>query len=111
VKLTEQRNGTVMLAQNISIPHSEIQTLCQRYHIRKLAVFGSALHEDFRTDSDIDVLVEFEPGFTPGFDFVRIQNELSALFHRTVDLHTSKSLSKYFREQVMQEAQTLYAKE
>lgn len=86
-----------------------LQTFCQQHHIRKLAVFGSALTDDFRADSDIDLLVEFEPGHTPGLAFFTIQDELSVLLGRQVDLHTLNSLSPYFRETVIKEARVQYA--
>ena len=81
---------------------------CRRWRIRRLALFGSVLREDFRPESDIDVLVEFEPGATPGFAFIAIQDELAEIFGRGVDLHTPASLSKYFRDDVLRQAQSLY---
>ena len=98
----------------MALPMDEIAALCRRYHIRKLALFGSAIHSGrqppgMQADSDIDVLVEFEPGCVPGFAFITIQDELSALLGRPVDLHTPKSLSRYFRDQVLAEAQVAYA--
>ena len=92
----------------ISIPHSKIATFCKRRHVRKLSLFGSVLRDDFRPDSDVDVLVEFEPGFTPGFEIVAFEKELSDLFKRKVDLRTPQDLSKYFREQVVREARVQY---
>jgi len=65
-----------------------MKEFCRKHHIRKLSLFGSVLREDFRPDSDVDVLVEFEPGKTPGFAFVDVQDELSELLGRKVDLHT-----------------------
>ena len=82
--------------------------LCRRHHIRRLALFGSVLRDDFGPSSDVDVLVEFEPGHVPGFRFIDVQDELSALLGRTVDLHTPGSLSRYFRERVVREAQDQY---
>jgi uncharacterized protein len=87
---------------------ANLANLCQRYHVRKLALFGSILRDDFNTDSDLDVLVEFEPGYTPGFGFIDLQDELSKLFKRQVDLNTPQCLSRYFRDRVLAEAQTLY---
>ncbi|MBI4202934.1 MAG: nucleotidyltransferase family protein [Chloroflexi bacterium] len=81
---------------------------CRRHHIRKLALFGSVLREDFRPDSDIDVLVEFEAGHTPGLAFFSMQDELSELLGRKVDLNTPQFLSPYFRQQVLDEAETYY---
>lgn len=83
--------------------------LCRRHHIRRLSLFGSVLRPDFREDSDVDVLVEFEPGFTPGLAFFGIQDELSDMLGRQVDLNTPQFLSPYFRDKVMQEAEIEYA--
>lgn len=96
-----------MYKQHLS-PPEQLEPFCRRHHIRRLALFGSILREDYRTDSDIDVLVEFEPGKTPGFGFIRIQKELSELFGARVDLNTPGSLSNHFRDQVLSEAQVLY---
>jgi uncharacterized protein len=72
----------------IQIPKERITDFCQRHHIRKLAIFGSALRYDFGPDSDVDVLVEFEPGHVPGLAFFGIEQELSAILGRKVDLNT-----------------------
>ena len=71
-----------------AIPYAEIAEFCQRPHIRKLELFGSVLRPDFRPDSDVDVLVEFEPEHIPGLAFFHMQDELSSLLGRTVDLNT-----------------------
>ncbi len=92
----------------IPVPSEKIAELCQQYHIRRLALFGSVLREDFRPDSDIDILVEFEPGHTPGFAFIDIQDKLSDLFGRTIDLNTPQDLSRYFRDRVLAEAEVYY---
>ncbi len=92
-----------------TIPKDKVAEFCKQHHVIKLALFGSVLREDFRPDSDIDVLVEFEKGKVPGLAFFGMQDELSKLIGRKVDLHTPKSLSKYYREQVLKEAQTVYA--
>lgn len=92
----------------IQVPRKEIEDFCKRNHIRKLAFFGSVLREDFGPKSDVDVLVEFEEGKTPGLAFFRMQNELSKILGRTVDLNTPGFISKYFREQVMREAKVQY---
>lgn len=84
--------------------------ICLRYHIRKLAFFGSVLRADFGPHSDIDVLVEFDPGQTPGFAFFSIQDELTDLLGRQVDLHTPNSLSPYFRKQVEASADVRYSR-
>ncbi len=94
----------------IDIPSKEILSeFCGRHHIRKLSIFGSALRDDFGPESDIDILIEFETGYTPGFfGFIEIQDELSELFGNKVDLRTPSDLSKYFRERVLKEAEVQY---
>jgi predicted nucleotidyltransferase len=93
----------------ISFPKERIAEFCRKHHIKKLAIFGSALRPDFRDDSDIDILVEFEPGQTPGLAFFAMQEELSTVLGRQVDLNTPQFLSKYFRDKVLQEAVIQYA--
>lgn len=93
----------------IEIDRGHLADSCRRHHIRRLALFGSVLRPDFRSDSDVDVLVEFAPGGTPGFAFFAIQEELSALIGRRVELHTPGFLSPYFRDRVRAEAEVLYA--
>ena len=92
----------------IAVDHHQIAEICERHHVRKLALFGSVLREDFSADSDVDILVEFEAGHVPGFSFCDLQDELSAIVGRSVDLHTPASLSRYFRERVLREAQVQY---
>jgi len=94
---------------NIELPRDKIAEFCKRNRIRKLSLFGSALRGDFRSDSDVDVLVEFEPGHVPGLAFFSMQNELSEILGRKVDLNTPQFLSRYFREQVLAEAEVEYA--
>ncbi len=93
---------------HVRIPEEALAVLCRRYHVRRLALFGSALREDFGPESDVDVLAEFEPGRTPGLGFVRLQREMSELLGYEVDLHTSQSLSRYFRDDVLREAEVKY---
>jgi len=92
----------------IEISNQAIEEFCRRHHIRRLALFGSILRDDFRPESDIDVLVTFEPDKTPGFGFIDVQDELSEILGHPVDLHTPASLSKYFRKEVLREAEALY---
>lgn len=92
----------------LSIALKAIEDFCRRHRIRRLSFFGSVLREDFGPASDIDVLVEFQPGATPGFGFVDVQEELSVMLGRPVDLHTPASLSKYFRDAVLGESEILY---
>jgi hypothetical protein len=93
----------------IKLPQAEIGDLCRRHHIRKLAIFGSALRDDFSPESDVDVLVEFEAGHVPGLAFFTIERELSEIFGRKVDLNTPNFISRHFRDQVLAEAETCYA--
>ena len=83
---------------------------CRRYHVSKLSIFGSALRQDFRADSDVDVLVEFEPDWVPGLvRLQRMEEELAPLFgNHKVDLQTPKSISRFFRDRVVKEAVVQY---
>jgi len=92
----------------ITFPQERIAEFCRRHHIKKLAVFGSALRADFRDESDIDVLVEFEPGKVPGLAFFAMQDELAEILGIKVDLNTPQCLSRYFRDKVLQEAVVQY---
>jgi hypothetical protein len=92
----------------VDIPRQRIADFCRANGIRRLALFGSVLRDDFRPDSDVDVLVEFQPRVRVGLSFIRMQDELSAILGRKVDLHTPANLSKYFRDEVLREAETLY---
>ena len=94
----------------IPVPREQVAAVCRRYHIRTLALFGSVLRADFADDSDVDVLVEFEPGRTPGFfTIARIARELSPLLGgREVDLRTPQDLSQYFRDEVVNSAFAVY---
>jgi predicted nucleotidyltransferase len=98
------------LNKGLIIPKQEISEFCERHHVRKLAVFDSALGNDFGPDSDVDMLVEFEEGHVPGFAFFGMEDELSSLIGRKVDLNTPKFLSSYFREKVVKEAEVQYVK-
>jgi predicted nucleotidyltransferase len=97
-----------MTYHDVNISRDAISAFCQRHHMRRLSLFGSILRDEFRPDSDVDVLVEFEPGHTPGLAFFAMQDELSDLLGRKADLHTANSLSKYFRDQVLAEAEIQY---
>ena len=94
-----------------SIPRERIGAFCRQHGIRRLAVFGSALRGDVRPVSDVDVLVEFVPGHTPGLlGIARLERELSPFFDgRKVDLRTPEDLSRYFRQKVIEEAEVQYA--
>ena len=98
-----------MVAQ-IDLPTQEIAAFCQRHHIRNLALFGSVLRDDFGPESDVDVLVEFEPDARVGYQrFFRLQDELTALFGREVDLFTPNSLKPFARETALQSRTVIYA--
>jgi predicted nucleotidyltransferase len=93
--------------------HAEREALtafCRRHGIRRLALFGSVLRDDFRRDSDVDVLVEFEPGHTPGLlTLASMELELGEMLDREVDLRTYEDLSRHFRDHVRASARELYA--
>ena len=96
---------------NINIPHEAIAEFCNRNYIRKLSFFGSVLRNDFRPNSDVDVLVEFELEHVPGFfGLAHIERELSGILGKNVDLRTPQELSRYFRDEVVSSAQVAYAK-
>jgi len=92
----------------IPIDRRRLSEFCRRHHIRRLGFFGSVLRDDFGPDSDVDVLVEFEPGHVPGLRFFSMEEELSRLLGRKVDLNTPGFLSPYFRDQVLAEAEVEY---
>ncbi|MBI5711590.1 MAG: nucleotidyltransferase family protein [Candidatus Eisenbacteria bacterium] len=100
-----------MVYHGIELPLGRIALLCRHHHIRRLAVFGSILTDEFRPESDVDMLVEFEPGRTPGLGFFSIQRELSELIGRPVDLNTPQDLSRYYRDEVLAQARPIYAQE
>lgn len=92
----------------VEISHERIAEFCRRHHIRRLALFGSVLRDDFAPDSDVDVLVEFDPGARTGLKFFTMQQELSDILGRRVDLNTPQSLSKYFRDEILSHAEVQY---
>ena len=100
-----------MVAQRFSVPPEKLAEFCRKHHIKKLALFGSVLREDFRPDSDVDVLGEFEPGHVPGlFGLADTEAQLSVLAGgRKVDVRTAAELSRYFRDRVIREAKVQYA--
>jgi predicted nucleotidyltransferase len=97
--------------KDIQLPRNKIADFCKRNRIRKLSLFGSALKGELRKDSDIDLLVEFQPGEAPSlFDLARMERELSTVLGgRKVDLRTPNELSRYFREEVLSTASVQYA--
>ena len=92
----------------VSIPKEPVAACRRRRHIRRLALFDSVLRDAFAPDGDVDVLVAFEPGHTPGFEFFSKQEELSDSMGRNVDLDTPGFPSRYFRDRVIEEAEPLY---
>jgi len=99
-----------MSKTKIHLQKDEIAEFCRRHHIRKMSLYGSVLRDDFRPDSDIDVLVEFEPGQVVGFDILDIEEELSRLFggHK-VDIVQEKYLNRWLRGRVLATAVVQYA--
>jgi len=94
----------------IDLPKREIEKFCKKHHIKTLSLFGSALRDDFTPESDVDVLVEFEPGQVVGFFRLSgIEIELSNIIKRKVDLRTPAELSRYFRQEVLDTAEVQYA--
>ena len=93
----------------IKIDKQRVAVFCRRNRIRRLALFGSVLREDFAPDSDVDVLVEFEEGHVPGLAFFAMERELSEILGRRVDLNTPRFLSRHFRDAVLAEAEDQYA--
>jgi len=95
----------------VRVPREEIRKFCRRNHIARLSLFGSVLSPDFGPQSDIDVLVEFEPDQSPGvLRLAALEDELSDLFEgRKVDLRTPQDLSRYFRDEVVASAEVQYA--
>ncbi len=102
-----------MKSRNIFLPKDKIADFCRRNHIRKLSFFGSVLRDDFGPGSDVDVLVEFEPGHVPGFfRLFDMEEELSSLLGgRKVDLRTPEDLSRYFRAEVIAHSLVQYVQE
>jgi hypothetical protein len=98
-----------VMGPNLVIDRGAVKAFCERHHIARLAVFGSVLRDDFDANSDVDVLVEFQPDHVPGLNFVSMERELSTLLQgRRVDLVTAKFLNERIREQVLREAEPLY---
>jgi predicted nucleotidyltransferase len=98
------------IAARLNVSPETLAAFCQRHHIRKLAMFGSVLRDDFRPESDVDVLVEFDPAYIPGYiRLAGMELELSRILGRKADLNTPKMLSRYFRDQVLAQAEVQYA--
>ena len=99
-----------MMKFDVNVSKRKILEFCKRKHIRSLSLFGSILRNDFSRSSDIDMLVEFEPDYVPGFfDLIEMEEELSSMFSgHKVDLRTPNDLSRYFRDDVLAEAEAVY---
>jgi len=98
-----------MVASNVSIPIAALESICKRYRVFELSIFGSALRDDFRPDSDIDLLVQFEPSAQIGFlALAALQRELSELAGRKVDLIPKAGLKPLIRDSILSSARVLY---
>ncbi len=96
--------------RNVEIPREKIMDFCRRNHITRLSLFGSALRKDFRDDSDIDLLVEFDRNHIPGLiRLAGMEIELTELLGRKVDMRTPQDLSRYFRQEIIDMAELQYA--
>lgn len=100
---------TILLAPGLAIPAAELEAICRRYRVVELSVFGSTARGERREESDVDVLVEFEPGTVWGLEYFALEQELAALFGRRVDLATKKWLKPSVREEILREARVVYA--
>ena len=99
----------MILATGFEIPSEKIAEICRRHHIVEMAIFGSAARGEMRPDSDIDVLVEFEPGVVYGWEYFGLELELAEVFGRRVDLATKKWLKPRVRDEVLLDARVVYA--
>jgi predicted nucleotidyltransferase len=97
------------MSPRVPVDRNRIAEFCRRHHVRRLALFGSVLRDDFGPGSDIDVLVEFEPDTFVGFRIIEMEDELSQILGRKVDLVTARALNHRIRGHVLEEAQTQYA--
>jgi uncharacterized protein len=97
-----------LLRSRVVIPAEQLGELCRQFGVRRLAFFGSVLRHDFRPDSDVDMLVEYLPGTITGFRFFELEEKLSDLFSRRVDLNTPAFLHPAFRDEVLAEAENVY---
>ena len=101
-----------MVIARIDIPREKIAAFCRRNGIKRLALFGSVLRDDFTSESDVDVLVEFEPDRTPGLKFITMQDELSEIYGRRVDLHTFRGVESnpnwLLRKEILDSAEAVY---
>ena len=94
--------------RNLEVNREKLESVCRHYNVKRLAVFGSVLKGEDKPGSDLDLLVEFEAGKTPGLAYFHLEDELSNLFGQAVDLNTPAFLSRYFRDDVVRTAQNVY---
>jgi len=104
---------TTTIATRISLPYEQIERFCQNWNITRMEVFGSVLRDDFNPErSDVDVLVTFAPGKTPGLAFFRAEKELAEILGREVEMSTRRAIEQsenwMRRERILSEAQTIY---
>ena len=91
-----------MVQPKIEIPPDQLADLCRRHRIRRLSLFGSVLRDDFGPNSDVDMLVEFEPGYSPGWDIIHVEEDFSRLFGgRKVDFVNPKYLNRRLKKRVL----------
>lgn len=106
------RRNAILVAMALDLralpPPSSLVRLAEAFGVRRFALFGSALRDDFTAESDIDILVEYRPGTRTGLRFFALQEELEKLFGRKVDLNTAECLPRQFRSEVVAEARELY---
>ena len=99
-----------MKTPHIQIPAEELKAFCRKHHIQKLSFFGSVLDDNFKPQSDVDILVEFAPGHTPGWEIVDIEEELSRLLGgRKIDMANPKYINRRIKDRVLAEAEVQYA--
>ncbi|MDP1832878.1 MAG: nucleotidyltransferase family protein [Geothrix sp.] len=99
---------TPPIPASLASHQGSIEGLCRKYHVARLALFGSASRGEACEGSDLDLLVSFEPGQTPGLGFFMLQQELQDVLGLPVDLNTQEDLSRHFRDQVLREARVVY---
>lgn len=97
------------MALRIAADRIRLAEFCRKHHLRMLAFFGSVLRDDFRADSDVDVLYEFEEGYAPGWDIADVEQEISQILGRPVDFVPARYLNRWVRDRVLREAEVQYA--
>jgi predicted nucleotidyltransferase len=97
-----------MTGARLNLDREQIGESCRRHRIRRLALFGAVLREDFGPDSDVDVLVEFEAGARVGWNFITIQDELAALLGRPVDVLTPGSIRPAYQQEILSTTEEVY---